>query len=752
MNLNLSRRKLLKLLSLLPLQSVTTLGFNSCASNAPIMLSTELGAAIDPSVGAAVLAWITASESKARAAGDQTTANALAKDKTSYTGVVRRPATLPSNLFPAIPEFSSNPYVKDLLLATAKIIATAPAPIVLSPSNNAKLEDLCADILTLLFAFCYPQSPRFEDAKLIAPMLDRFEVARVALSAGMGLGDFFFSTNLAEAHLLLFKSYPDLVPTSRRTAWLATLALNTEAVVAQAGVALSSGNQASAWINAQVRWMTALAYSDMAIDSRQHEVFITGGMKIMREGLLGDGGTHYTDYQNEVFSYHGIYVVSLARFSQIMGNSEALSLVRGTQWYYPLNLVAPRLAEYASAVTWKHYWNQSPAGEAGAVVALTTGNPYNQAITNAVPPTATPLLASLYRRVTPKPVPTDWLTYDQNIEGPRGVFGRYSFAATARSTQSSRRGKNTYVGCMSLYAPDATLPKGVSRDWSLNAALNLAFSEAQLQPGDNQENYKTQACLALEEHNATTVTQKFAALTTTHRLAIYGGTPTGWQGTQSWLMTPQRLVGLLQIEAIENQQSCGVSAVFSLLSGRDYWGTAKTLESLGSGLYRYGQLMVKLWAHDYQDAMTRQIGSWDFGDTTSGKTGLLVLRDAGSASGNPARTYPKGTRHHVLVEIYPDTSAAAKSVTLRRRDATLIDLELEESTGSRLRLLHNPANQEFSGSITDLNPSGWKKHVSGERMRADWLPPLPGGNGTQATDLTSANLVLPGFSHVVLER
>jgi hypothetical protein len=752
MNLKLSRRKLLKLFSLIPLQSVTTLGFNSCASNAPIMPPPELGVAIDPSVGAAVLAWLTTSESKARAAGDQTTANALANDRIAYKAVVRRPSTLPNNLFPAIPEFSSNPYVKDLLLATTKIIAAVPAPIVLSPSNNAKLEDLCADILTLLFAFCYPQSPRFEDAKLVTPLLDRFEIARVALSAGTGLGDFFFSTNLAEAHLLLFKSYPDLVPTSRRTAWLATLALNTEAVVAQAGTALSSGNQATAWINAQVRSMTALAYSDLTIDSRQHEAFITGGMKIMREGLLTDGGTHYTDYQNEVFSYHGIYVVSLARFSQVMGNSEAMNLVRGTQWYYPLNLVAPRLAEYASAVTWKHYWNQSSAGEAGAVVALTTGNPYNQAITNAVPPTATPLLASLYQPITPQPVPTNWLTYDQNIEGPRGVFGQFSFAATARSTQSSRRGKNTYVGCMSLYAPDATLPKGVSRDWSLNAALNLAFSEAQLQPGNNQEDYKTQACLALEEHNATTVAQKFAALSTTHLLAKYNGAPTGWQGTQSWLMTPQRLVGLLQIEAIQDQQSCGVSAVFSLLSGRDYWGAAKTLEPLGGGLYRYGQLMLRLWAHDYQDAVIRQIGSWDFGDTTSGKTGLLVLRDAGSASGSPARLYPKGTRHHVLVEIYPDTSAAAKSVTLRRRDAALIDLELEESTGNRLRLLHNPANQEFSGLIANLDPLGWKQHVSGERVRADWLPPLPGGNGIQPTDLTSANVVLPGFGHVVLEQ
>jgi hypothetical protein len=746
MNLNMSRRQGLKFLSLISLQPITLLEIRHDES------SVASGPAIDPAVGAAVIAWIRASESRAQASGDRVMANAMAGDRVTYTGRVRRPSPLPKNLFPTIPGFSTNPYAKELLSATAEIAAKPAPSIVLAKSNNSAMEDMCGDVLTLLFSFCHPGSPRFEDPKLVAPILDRLESAHVALSPGKNLGDFFFSANLAEAHLLLLKSYPDLVPSTRRNSWLETLANNTDAVAAQAGTNLSSGNQSSAWINAQVRWMTALAYADLTIDSHKHDAFITGGMKIMREGLLADGGTHYTDYQNEVFSYHSHYVTSLARFAQVMKNDEAMKLVKGTEWYYPLTLVAPRLAEYSTAATWKHYWNQSATGQAGAIVALTTGNPYNKALSDAAPPDATPLLASLYRPLTGRAVPTNWLTYDQNIEGPRGVFGRFSFSATARSTAGSNRSKNTYVGCMSLYPTGAQLPKDVKKEWPLNAALNLAFSEAQLRPGNNQEDYKNQACLATDEHNATTVAQKFAALTTTHRLATYRGKPTGWLGTQSWLMTPRRMVGLLQIEATQDEQACGVSAVFSLLSGRAQWGSAKKLEPLGSGLYRYGQLMIKIRSHDYRDITMRRIGSWDFGDTTSGKTGLLVLRDAGSASGRSTTTYPKGTRHHVLVEVYPSTSAAATSVTVRRRDAALVDLELEETAGHRLRLLHNPGSAKFSGSPGGLDPAGWTKHLSGERTRAKWLPALPGGNGPAPAALTSATLTLNGYRHVVLER
>ncbi|MGH6903116.1 MAG: hypothetical protein ACREIR_10290, partial [Geminicoccaceae bacterium] len=51
-------------------------------------------------------------------------------------------------------------------------------------------------------------------------------------------------------------------------------------------------------------------------------------------------------------------------------------------------------------------------------------------------------------------MPDHYILYDRNVEGPRGRFGRWSFAGTTRDL-GDRRGKNTYVGAMIAAVPGA---------------------------------------------------------------------------------------------------------------------------------------------------------------------------------------------------------------------------------------------------------------------------------------------------------
>jgi len=310
----------------------------------------------------------------------------------------------------------------------------------------------------------------------------------------------------------------------------------------------------------------------------------------------------------------------MERFAQMTGSKRARSLVERSRWYYPLSVERRGVAEYSTSPCWKPYWNTVSGGDGAAVVAAVTGCPHNARVARENAPVADLWIAGFHRRsLAPAPAPDSYITYDRNIEGARGRFGGYSFSATARDYRDDERGKQTYVGCMALDA-------GSSASWPLSAALHAAGAEVRHKAGEGGPNrWDTHLCLARQERNRCSVTAGYAALATVHRLSLYKGPATEWECRQEWLLTPRRLVGLIELEALTSQRALSMGAALQFVSGRGHWGVRKEFRRIDQRTWQYGALFVRVHEQNFGQAAI------EYTDVVSGdakKSGRIVLSDS----------------------------------------------------------------------------------------------------------------------------
>ena len=117
--------------------------------------------------------------------------------------------------------------------------------------------------------------------------------------------------------------------------------------------------------------------------------------------------------------------------------------------------------------------------------------------------------ATLYRpELKGEPLADNYLVYDRNVQGPRGRFGRWSFAGTTRFLGDGCQGKDTFVGGMVVDEP--------TRRYPLNAALQVVTNQFRLQPRKpyegNCRRWRECRYLSQEERNAVTLAADFATL------------------------------------------------------------------------------------------------------------------------------------------------------------------------------------------------------------------------------------------------
>jgi hypothetical protein len=335
------------------------------------------------------------------------------------------------------------------------------------------------------------------------------------------------------------------------------------------------------------------------------------------------------------------------------------------------------------------------------------------------------------------------ITYDAGIQGPRGHSGAYSFCATARNTLGEARGKANYVG--SLLADS-------SKPGTLSAAFDGAWGELALKPQNDArtggDRFRSNACLAREERTAYTVTPAFGAVSALYRLAEYGREPIAVAGRQMWLLTPDRIVGRVEVECLEEQNGYGLGVAVRMICGRGGREPGKTWSRHGN-VYQYGDFTVKLWpaggTEDLVGSMNRVAGYMGvFGDD-SDKSGLLVLHDSSTKPGSETPTiYKKGERYFAVVEIYPTARGGAQAVTVTRGTDGLVSLQVQEKT-QRLMMLHNTGDVacewERPAELAEAS-----LHQEGEVCRLSFLPPIAGPTATRAGE----RVALKAGEHAVL--
>jgi hypothetical protein len=367
------------------------------------------------------------------------------------------------------------------------------------------------------------------------------------------------------------------------------------------------------------------------------------------------------------------------------------------------------------------------------VVAALAKCPHNLRVARENPPEGTFWLAGFYRDdIQPAPAPDEYITYDRNIEGPRGRFGAWSFSGTARDYHDDPRGKLTYVGAMAL-GPNQS-PK-----WPLNAALHSVGAEVRFKQGDSGANrWSTHLCLARQERNASTTNRDFAAITTSHRLSVYNGPATNWEVTQQWIFTRHRLIGLVSLAAGSKTEAFSIGGAIQLVSGRGGWGVRKEFVQLDANTLKYGAMLVRFHFRGAGEIRTEYTDVFS-GD--SSKTGRIVLTDRDAGAG--VLNYSEGSGIEFMVEIHPDWVQPAKEVRMVQERKGLKGISLEDGE-LRLQLLHNPSVRSVDFANSNLQA---RVARSGDQYRAPWLE-----EGPAARELRNSGNVeqVPPHSHIVL--
>ena len=719
----------------------------------------------DQKLKKAVLVWALEEAKAFQDAGMAGEAQAMLKDvETLLPKKIGQPQSAPENLFPPIPKPKDNPYVLDAVKTVEKLVAEnerfskAKSTAHVRDFKGWEYPRLASEGLELARALCHPQSPLAGDARLVVPLLRRFaEVYRSLEPGSKNLADFGCSDSLAEMYLLVRTRYPDLIPPSRQTVWEQAIKVNTEAILAQKGAIFAAGKPGTGYPNADFRLINGLLFGGMVLNRADFRKAAEAGMQLMATCLYPDGGFCYISTQNEVLTYHAANINAAARYWQVTGIELAKSLVVRSRRYYPLSVEPGGVADYSMAPSWKHYWNTIDGSDIAAIVAGITGDAQNFRIARSGHPKGDLFLATFYRDdITPAPAADNYIVHDRNLQGARGRFGAFSFAVTARNLLDDDRGKSTYVGCMVLekYSPS-------KNGWPLSAALDSIGSEVRVQPLDPAKSGPGKStttengvdAFSQREHNAATTARDFAALTTTYALSGYKTKPIDWEGRQEWLLTSNRLVGLLSLRSLKDQKAYAMRGCLNLVSGRGAWGVKKQFKNLSPDSFQYGALITKILAQDYGVVTTEYT---DVMGPGPGKTGRIVLLDQAAAIAGQRTpiTYPKDTEHFYLVEIRPKFSPSATSVTRLALKNGLVGVELAENN-RKLRLIHNPKSTPETYTDTLDWTGKIQIHRSGEEYRPAWIGEdgkEEHANPPQVITGGAVKVEIPAGAHVVLEN
>jgi len=258
--------------------------------------------------------------------------------------------------------------------------------------------------------------------------------------------------------------------------------------------------------------------------------------------------------------------------------------------------------------------------------------------------------APWWQEMADQPLADGYVLFDENVQAPRARFGPLSFAGNARDFGPGQIGKDTFIGC--LYSPVGAGPQD-------EASLLVATSEFRL----NREgiHWKNARFVSGEEKFSQVMADDFFSLAVSYRLTnpAHGGKSATlpWAGTQEWFASPNRLVGLLHLTALEDSQAAGIW-------GRLRFGQGLEIEQGPGEFYKYGPLLTRIHDHNYATIVTQPSEIFYLDEPEKFKGTEILLKDAEStAEGAPDLVaYPAGTDHYFLAEVLPCTSELAAEV------------------------------------------------------------------------------------------
>ncbi len=376
-------------------------------------------------------------------------------------------------------------------------------------------------------------------------------------------------------------------------------------------------------------------------------------LDFLEDTIYPMGGMIYHGTQNECYSYHNLNIAFVARYLEYTGSEQARRIIEKTVDFYPLMVEPSGRIEGYTDPSWKHY-QPRVAPHAPDIVASITGDARNKRCANIGLARGRPgahlhciFAAPWWQEMADEPLADNYVIFDENTQAPRARFGPFSFAANARDFGPGQIGKDTFVGC--LFSPVEGAPED-------EASLLIAASEFRLKP--EGIHWRNARYVSGGEQISQVMAPDFfsQAVKYTVTAPSHGGNSADqpWEGTQQWFASPNRLVGLLHITALEEFTCAGIW-------GRLRFGQNLEIEKSEGEFYKYGPLLARIHDHNYETVSTQPSEVFYLDVPEKFKGAEIVLRDADSATvEDPEQTtYPAGTDHWFLAEVFPYTSEMA---------------------------------------------------------------------------------------------
>ena len=649
------------------------------------------------------------------------------------------------NLLPDIPEPSTNPHLATAFNGVNPGVTTWP------PANYFKDAD---ELLVATMAYLHPSSPYKDNQAYLDRALFILDKVLGGWNDGsMALNEMTFCLHAPVSYYMLKQYKPSAISKLQQTNWEAGIRKNITAIINAAPEMYSDNIVGALWINGDIRLACCVYFGSLVLNDSVSAAKAKNVIEVlMPKTLLADGGTHYVGYQNESPSYHGEALIRMFAWYYIFTKSQPIKdFICATTKYIPLVYTPLGMGyhEWSTSPAWKPYYNQVTLKIEALAKAYLTGDQYNYTIGQG---SQHLYLAFLYRSgLSGAALPGNRMLYDKNCMGPRGTFGNWGVVGTLRDPSNplpeltepqflNMDGVNTIVGAFTLNTAAA------SNVYPLNAAFQGAAPQIKYASGDETDwarGVKWAFLTGKNRNDAQTKSKSVYGLTTNYGVSKIRFAEVGWKAQQQWVVTPDRVIGMTEMEASVQSTVFGLAQRIQLVSGRlNASGTKKTLVPIDANTYEYGDLRVKIIDKNYNgtvDAIYHGVMN-TVGDDRSV---MLNLNDA-SSQGDTQFTYSAGTRRYAFFEVTNKDRSYSTNATRLTLTSGLEGFEFTESSGRKIRIIHNVTSSSIA-----LNTNSMSCPYGRLRMLKSWdetLNELTVSAGSGTIPYTS----IPAYGHIVI--
>ncbi|MEY3897083.1 MAG: hypothetical protein RLZZ214_2604, partial [Verrucomicrobiota bacterium] len=570
---------------------------------------------------------------------------------------------------------ATNPYLKRVTDGVNLFLATTdpawekntPQANVLEDFNLARTTGQQMD--ALFWAFAHPDSPLKNNDEVLRRLLrrsyaylDAINVHGPLVPAGQ-LASFYDDFAIAPASSVFREFptlYPGLVPTNSAAEW------DTAMETAAQNLWAAYENRVASWVNTDVA--IACELFNFGIWTARPELlvkaqyFIDSVLTMNR--MFEDGAVGYIGTQNETVNYQATVSEYVSRYFESTGNANAGLILQKMQWYGAIN---GRIGDWWTCPSWKHAWNDIRSSFSGGET-VAGNNRYVRAELDAWIASAATLTnwygrarvdLGWYQSGTSPLNRPDYTVFDRNTQGPRAWYGRWNYSATLRNINFSESGHTTLIGAQ-VADPDP--------DFRVNASLmgiypRLRVTTASSRNGDGTLNEAGHAWLTSGLTGDSTVSRDFSAIGASYGLhqdnSSVKGATYDWTGRQVWLNLPDRIIGLLDIAPNADLSTYEVQGVIRLGFGGTSFSTPKTLASVGTDEWSYGDLRVKLHSHNYVAVMPE---IYAFRNPSAPYTEITLRDMVDGASNITPVAHAAGSRRKFIAEIRPASTSGDVTV------------------------------------------------------------------------------------------